>query len=129
MHYHSSRDHLGASMVILSLERLIFFVALGITREAVALLNSLPDKDAINTSSPTEVFFPYNWSVPISATEDDHLWMESIERGTKLLQGMQSSDTEAGFLFQTGETAESPFDGDLKDKLREWGYNDNTLDL
>jgi hypothetical protein len=39
---------------------------------------------------------------------------------------MKGSDTEAATLYTLGTTSESPFDGDLIDKLKEWGYNDNT---
>ncbi|KAJ4316919.1 Mitochondrial import inner membrane translocase subunit tim8 [Neodidymelliopsis sp. IMI 364377] len=39
---------------------------------------------------------------------------------------MKSSDASAATLYGMGTTAESPFDGDLISKLREWGYNDNT---
>ena len=38
---------------------------------------------------------------------------------------MRDSDAEAATIYGLDTTAESPFDGDLIDKLREWGYNDN----
>jgi len=57
---------------------------------------------------------------------DDDPWTLSVARGAKLLQGMKASDAEAATLYNLGTTAESPFDGDLIDKLREWGYNDAT---
>jgi hypothetical protein len=59
-------------------------------------------------------------------TADDNPWTLSVNRGAKLLQGMKASDAEAAALYNLGVTAESPFDGDLIDKLREWGYNDAT---
>lgn len=53
-------------------------------------------------------------------------WTISVQRGAKLLQGMKASDKEAATLYGLGETAESPFDGDLHDTLVSWGWNDNT---
>jgi hypothetical protein len=43
-----------------------------------------------------------------------------------MLQRMKGSDAEAVTLYSLGNTAESPFDGDLISQLREWGCNDNT---
>ena len=60
---------------------------------------------------------------PFTAADDDR-WTLAVARGAKLLQGMKSSDAEAAALYNLGTTAESPFDGDLVAKLREWGYND-----
>ena len=57
-------------------------------------------------------------------TADGDLWTLAVARGAKLLQGMRSSDAQAAALYGLGTTAESPFDGDLVAKLREWGYND-----
>ena len=59
-------------------------------------------------------------------TTDDDPWTLSVARGTKLLQGMKASDAEAAALYNLGASAESAFDGDLINKLREWGYNDAT---
>lgn len=69
--------------------------------------------------------FAGKWLGPVK-TADNDLWTLSVARGTKLLQGMKGSDTEAARLYGLDTTAESPFDGDLIDKLHEWGYNDNT---
>jgi hypothetical protein len=65
------------------------------------------------------------WDSSVTAAEDDP-WTLSVARGAKLLQSMKGSDAEAAILYNMGSTAESPFDGDLIDKLQEWGYNDNT---
>jgi hypothetical protein len=64
---------------------------------------------------------------PITAADDDP-WSLSVAHGTKLLQGMQGSDADAdaAILYNLGSTAESPSDGDLINKLKEWGYNDDT---
>ena len=59
-------------------------------------------------------------------TADDDSWKQTVARGAKLLRGMKASDAEAATLYDLGASAESPFDGDLIDKLREWGYNDAT---
>ncbi|USP75837.1 hypothetical protein yc1106_03111 [Curvularia clavata] len=68
------------------------------------------------------------WFRPTKAAggDEDGLWTLSVARGTKLLQGMKGSDAEAANLYGLEKTAESPFDGDLIDTLREWGYNDHT---
>jgi hypothetical protein len=39
---------------------------------------------------------------------------------------MKSDDKAAAILYGLGETAESPYDGELHDTLLSWGYNDNT---
>lgn len=65
-----------------------------------------------------------DWLWPVKAADDDP-WSLSVARGAKLLQGMRGSDAEAATLYGLDTTADSPFDGDLIDKLREWGYNDN----
>jgi hypothetical protein len=69
------------------------------------------------TSAPTPL---------LKARAPDDKWTLSVQRGAKLLQGMQASDKEAAALYGLGETAESPFDGDLHDTLISWGWNDNT---
>jgi len=56
---------------------------------------------------------------------DDDLWTLAVARGAKLLQGMKVSDADAATLCGLGTTAESSFDGDLIDTLRDWGYNDD----
>ncbi|KAI4667815.1 uncharacterized protein J4E88_010066 [Alternaria novae-zelandiae] len=65
---------------------------------------------------------------PVRTATGD-LWTLAVARGAKLLQGMRSSDAEAAALYSLGTTAESPFDGDLVAKLREWGYNDANEEL
>jgi len=39
---------------------------------------------------------------------------------------MKADDKTAAALYGLGETAESPYHGDLHDTLVSWGYNDNT---
>ncbi|KAF1357235.1 hypothetical protein EJ07DRAFT_129930 [Lizonia empirigonia] len=39
---------------------------------------------------------------------------------------MKGSDLEAATLYGLGTTAKSKYDGDLKDEMRKWGWNDNT---
>lgn len=62
----------------------------------------------------------------ITARAGEDKWNLSVQRGAKLLQGMKADDKTAAALFGLGETAESPYDGDLHDTLESWGYNDNT---
>jgi hypothetical protein len=68
-----------------------------------------------------------DWTGLFTAADDDP-WTLSVARSAKLLQGMKGSDADAdaATLYNLGSSAESPFDGDLIDKLKEWGYNDNT---
>ncbi|KAF2626915.1 hypothetical protein BU25DRAFT_422243 [Macroventuria anomochaeta] len=71
----------------------------------------------------TAPVFSSNSTVIIAADK----WSDAVDRGTKLLDGMPSNDATAATLygFTTG-TAVSPLDGGLAEKLRGWGYNDNT---
>lgn len=84
---------------------------------------------ALNTSSSAETMegAPSD-SIDLVSTAagDEDPWTLSVARGTKLLTGMKGSDTEAATLYNLPSTAESPFDGDLVETLRTWGYNDNT---
>lgn len=75
-------------------------------------------------TSKTNATFTDENRFDIRANDDP--WILSVARGAKLLQGMKASDAEAATLYNLGTTAESPFDGDLIDKLSEWGYNDAT---
>jgi len=61
-----------------------------------------------------------------TARAADDAWTLSVQRGAKLLQGMKSDNKAAATLYGLGETAESPYDGELRDILVSWGYNDNT---
>lgn len=91
----------------------------GLSRQDFSFAND----NTLNATAAEEQAFVSNDTV--TATAD--LWRESIDRGTKLLTGMKSSDSNAAALYGfPTDTAESPFDGPLVDKLREWGYNDNT---
>jgi hypothetical protein len=90
---------------------------------AVARVASDPPLDATFELNTT------NWNdgddgVTTFAGEDK--WTLSVQRGAKLLQGMKADDRAAAALYGLGETAESPYDGDLRDTLASWGYNDNT---
>lgn len=70
---------------------------------------------------------PFYGDPAATATGDStQLWFDSVTRGAKLLAAMKGSDAEAASLFRMGATAQSPFDGDLREKLREWGWHDNT---
>src|SRR5689334_4935667 len=50
---------------------------------------------------------------PATAAEADDPWTLSVRRGAKLLEGMKASDKDAASLYDMGDSAESPFDGDL----------------
>lgn len=82
-----------------------------------------PVASATNNTLPNENPLK-EWLGPTKAAADEP-WTLSVARGAKLLQGMKSNDAEAASLYGLETTAESPFDGNLIEKLREWGYNDN----
>ncbi|EUC47215.1 hypothetical protein COCMIDRAFT_24834 [Bipolaris oryzae ATCC 44560] len=89
----------------------------------------VPDVPSELATGTTNSTFPSEhpleeWSEPVKAAADDP-WTLSVARGAKLLQGMRSNDADAASLYGLATTAESPFNGNLIDKLREWGYNDN----
>jgi hypothetical protein len=72
---------------------------------------------------------PLDWPSPETAADkNDEQWDQAVERGAKLLRGMKSSDAEAAVSYNTGDTVESPFDGDGVAAFREWGYSDNPLE-
>ncbi|KAF1849711.1 uncharacterized protein K460DRAFT_257900, partial [Cucurbitaria berberidis CBS 394.84] len=56
-------------------------------------------------------------------------WEKAVESGRTLYSAMKSKDSVARWFFKNypdfSETVQSPFDGDLREKLKEWGYNDN----
>jgi hypothetical protein len=62
---------------------------------------------------------------PATAVDGDSAWDRSVNQGAKLVQGMKMGDKEAGELYGLGDSAESPYDGDLHDTLEAWGYMDN----
>lgn len=71
-----------------------------------------------------------DWSGPSSGASDvDSAWDKTVEKGRTLYSAMKSKDSVAKWFFKNypdfAETVQSPFDGDLREKLKEWGYNDN----
>jgi hypothetical protein len=67
----------------------------------------------------------FDYDGPVMAVDGESAWDKSVQRGAKLLQGMKTSDKEAGQLYGMGDSAESPYDGDLHDTLESWGYRDD----
>jgi hypothetical protein len=61
-----------------------------------------------------------------TAVGGEDVWTLSVQRGTKLFEGMKVGDKEAASLYGMGASAESPYGGDLHDTLLAWGYNNNT---
>jgi hypothetical protein len=89
----------------------------------------LSDDDPLQTiesiaSLPDDLLLDWD-GLATGVDSADELWAKAIARGTKLMIAMKFSDKDAAALYTMGESAESPFEGDLYDKLREWGYNDN----
>jgi hypothetical protein len=91
----------------------------------------LDDSSIYSTSNITGVDeLPLDWPNPaIAADRNGQLWDKAAERGAKLLLGMKSSDAEAAMSYNTGDTIESPFDGDGVAAFRQWGYNDNPIEF
>jgi len=56
-------------------------------------------------------------------------WEKAVNDGRTLYHAMLSKDSIARWFFKDfpdfAETVQSPFDGDLRDKLKEWGYKDD----
>jgi hypothetical protein len=71
----------------------------------------------------------FDFDSPTTAVDGDDAWTRSVNRGAKLLQGMKMNDKEAGQLYGLGDSAESPYDGDLHDTLESWGYRDNAAGM
>jgi hypothetical protein len=70
------------------------------------------------------------WDEPLTAVDTpEELWNKVLEPGKKLTAAMKASDQEAGAAYSMGYSASSPFDSDLLDKLKEWGYNDHDPQL
>lgn len=105
--------------------------ALVIAKDTVNNTKNSRDLSYCNSDNRTvgDNFVTFDSTKPATAVNHEELWKNSVERGAKLLQGMKSNDKDAAILYGTDDTAESVYDGYLKDTLREWGYNDNTEEL
>ncbi|KAF1851007.1 uncharacterized protein K460DRAFT_382536 [Cucurbitaria berberidis CBS 394.84] len=98
---------------------ILTLTTIGITRVVPTFFHDTNYDVEFNITAATEIPL-FEWTDPATAVDDVELWKKSVERGTKLIADMKGSDQEAATLYDMGESAESPFDGDLKDKLREW---------
>lgn len=71
----------------------------------------------------------YDWNKPEFGADVPSAWESAVTSGRALQAGMKSKDTIARWFFKDhpnfAETVQSPFDGDLRKELKEWGYNDN----
>ncbi|CBX92211.1 hypothetical protein IAQ61_000390 [Plenodomus lingam] len=56
-------------------------------------------------------------------------WDKAVNDGRQLYNAMRSKDSIARWFYKDypdfADTVQSPFDGDLREELRKWGYNDN----
>ncbi|KAI8934288.1 hypothetical protein NX059_009028 [Plenodomus lindquistii] len=56
-------------------------------------------------------------------------WEKAVNNGRTLYNAMRSKDSIARWFYKDypefAETVQSPFDGDLREELKMWGYNDN----
>lgn len=61
---------------------------------------------------------------PDDEDPDDAVWRKAKCRGAKLLKAMTLDEEESSRMLQWPYT-QSPWDGDLKNELRLWGYRDD----
>lgn len=87
--------------------------------------NDLDHDSDFNTTAVKSLEL-YGYDEPATAVDGDDPWSLSVRRGAKLLQGMKASNKDAATLYNMGNSAESPYDGDLHTTLTSWGYNDNS---
>lgn len=89
-----------------------------------SLLESVPQDHPLNT---TDIFDVSNdWSELVTvAANNEQIWTSNVARGRKLLAAMKGTDAEAANIWNMGESAKSAFDGDLKNEMKAWGWNDN----
>lgn len=92
---------------------------------------SVPSSDSSLDNSLLDGSFNITGAFHVSAevttaANDEQQWAINVARGRKLLTAMKGSDLEAATLYGLGTTAKSKYDGDLKDEMRKWGWNDNT---
>jgi hypothetical protein len=112
------------------------FLALVITTSVAASLPSLSAHVAAADDANLtclEVTLP-RWSeLTARATAGYAAWDKAVVSGGHLWAGMRVDDRMASFFFRTDphvpdpliQSVQSPYDGDLKDKLKQWGYNEN----
>ena len=72
----------------------------------------------------------FDWSkIAIAATNADGAFDKAVEQGRTLYVAMRSKDSVARWFFKNypnfAETVQSPFDGDLRAELKQWGYWDD----
>jgi hypothetical protein len=96
-----------------------------VSDEPLDLLSRRLFLDSYLNVTTTGSLSPFDFDCPTTAVDGDSVWDKSVNRGFKLVQGMKMGDKEAGQLYGLGDSAESPYDGDLHDTLEAWGYRDN----
>ena len=112
------------------------FFAIVITTSVAASLPPVPasvargDDDNLTYLEAT----PARWSeLAARGPAGDAAWDKAVVSGGHLWAGMRSDDRMASFFFRTDphvpdpliQSVQSPYDGDLKDEIKKWGYNEN----
>lgn len=68
---------------------------------------------------------------PALGVDGPSAWESAVEYGRTLNSAMKSNDQVARWFFKDhpnfAETVQSPFDGDLREELKTWGYMDNEV--
>lgn len=108
---------------------LAFLVTPAIAR-VVASVEPLPNSLHLEDLNSTHFDnLPIDWADPATSGNGDTAWDKAVDIGRTLYFAMKSKDSIAAFFFknypQFAGTVQSPWDGDLREELKSWGYNDN----
>jgi hypothetical protein len=124
-----------ANMKFRLLTRFGLLAIVAITRVTATPTDSPGDltlTDSIVFIEPNDVAKEETGLTPTLINRDD-AWDKAIISGGNLWAGMRSDDRKASFFFRTDphspdpllQSVQSLYDGDLKDTLLKWGYNEN----
>jgi hypothetical protein len=84
-----------------------------------------PRQDLVGlTNSTSKLALASGAGIVTVAASPDAIWEKARCQGAALLQAMILKEAESKTLLQWPYT-QSPWDGDLKDSLRKWGYLDD----
>lgn len=104
----------------------------GVALASTDSVDKLTLTDSTNLTASVDISSDQNKHSPTLTTRDA-AWDKAIISGGNLWAGMRSNDRKASFFFRTDphspdplfQSVQSPYDGDLKDTLLQWGYNEN----
>ncbi|OAL48528.1 hypothetical protein IQ07DRAFT_655006 [Pyrenochaeta sp. DS3sAY3a] len=114
------------SRIIFSLSLLAIFAAARVVLTTEARHDHFPRhiKDILNFIDAESYL-----NKPALGVTGPSAWESAVEYGRTLNSAMKSNDHIARWFFKNhpnfAETVQSPFDGDLREELKTWGYMDN----